>query len=160
MRDGRKVKEIYGALYYACINNMGDIVESMLFIPTIDVNILYTVRITIITIFHVLMFSYWTKNQYTALQYTILKDIECHLAPLSSPNSRRRYPKIISMLMSHRKTIWRIADNKAISFVSVPHSNNKFDILGFCDSCKLDIERFIRHTESDFTLLTSKRVTC
>ncbi len=157
MRDGRKVKEIYGALYYACINNMGDIVESMLSVPTIDVNILYTVRITSSRYF---MFSCWTKSQYTALQYTILKDIECHLAPLSSPNSRRRYTKIISMLMSHRKTIWRIADNKAISFVSVPHSNNKFDILGFCDSCKLDIECFIRHTESDFTLLTSKRVTC
>eukprot|EP01040_Poterioochromonas_malhamensis_P001778 gene1778-1897_t len=93
MRDGRKTEEIYGALYYACINNMGNVVESMLSIPTTDVNILYT-------------------NRYTALQYTILKDIKCRSDPQSSPNSGRRYAKIISMLMSHGKTIWKIAENQ------------------------------------------------
>lgn len=43
MRDGKLGIEIYGALYYACINNMEEVVENLLLIPTSDLNILYTV---------------------------------------------------------------------------------------------------------------------
>lgn len=46
MRDNKKErKEVYGALYYACINNMKDVVETLLSFKTIDVNILYTVSL-------------------------------------------------------------------------------------------------------------------
>jgi len=90
MKGGKETKDVYGALYYACVNNMKDIVEKMLSIPTIDVNTLYT-------------------NELTALQYALRKDI-------ANPNSVESYADIISMLMSHPKTTWKIADNEAIIY--------------------------------------------
>eukprot|EP01040_Poterioochromonas_malhamensis_P002795 gene2795-2977_t len=87
MKGGKETKDVYGALYYACVNNMKDIVEKMLSIPTIDVNTLYT-------------------NELTALRYALRKDIA------SCPNSVESYADIISMLMSHPKTTWKIADNE------------------------------------------------
>eukprot|EP01040_Poterioochromonas_malhamensis_P001785 gene1785-1906_t len=91
IRDGKLGLEVYGALYYACINNMEEVVQDLLLIPTADLNILYT-------------------DEYTALQYAFLKDIECQSA--SNPNSRRSYANIIAMLMSSRKVIWKITSNK------------------------------------------------
>jgi len=94
MRDGKLSLEIYGALYYACINNMEEVVHDLLLIPTVDLNILYT-------------------DEYTALQYALRKDIECQLAFASNPNSKRiSYAKVVSMLMSSRKATWKIGENK------------------------------------------------
>eukprot|EP01040_Poterioochromonas_malhamensis_P002799 gene2799-2981_t len=87
-RKGKMTEEVCGALYYACINGMEEVVEKLLSL-TANVNILYT-------------------TEYTALQHAILKDIECST---SSESSKTSYTKIISMLMSHPKTIWKIADN-------------------------------------------------
>lgn len=47
MRNGVEKTEVYGALYYACINNMDDVVEKMLSISSVDVNILYTVSLVL-----------------------------------------------------------------------------------------------------------------
>ncbi len=47
IRNGEEKTEVYGALYYACINNMDDVVEKMLSISKIDVNTLYTVSLVL-----------------------------------------------------------------------------------------------------------------
>eukprot|EP00599_Poterioochromonas_sp_BG-1_P011649 CAMPEP_0173155278 /NCGR_PEP_ID=MMETSP1105-20130129/14007_1 /TAXON_ID=2985 /ORGANISM="Ochromonas sp., Strain BG-1" /LENGTH=584 /DNA_ID=CAMNT_0014071667 /DNA_START=25 /DNA_END=1776 /DNA_ORIENTATION=- len=88
-RDGKMAEEVCGALYYACINGMEEVVEKLLSIPTADANILFS-------------------NEYTGLQYAILKDKECST---SNTNSKISYTKVISMLMSSRKTTWKIADD-------------------------------------------------
>ncbi len=44
-RDGKMAEEVCGALYYACINGMEEVVEKLLSIPTVDVNILFSVSL-------------------------------------------------------------------------------------------------------------------
>ncbi len=105
MKGGKETKEVYGALYYACINNMMDVVKTLLSFKTIDVNILYTVSLVFQSFDPFILFLRWIKNEYSALQYAILKDMLAFKA-----NSKKSYVKIISMLMQHPKTIWKIAD--------------------------------------------------
>lgn len=42
-KGGKMTEEVCGALYYACINGMEEVVEKLLSLPTTNVNILYTV---------------------------------------------------------------------------------------------------------------------
>ncbi len=44
-RNGKMAEEVCGALYYACINGMEEVVEKLLSIPTADANILFSVSL-------------------------------------------------------------------------------------------------------------------